>query len=146
MKHFKKLNAKGFGHIEMIVAVVAIAVIGAAGSYVYLHKSSAATNYPGICGSGYSYNYTWPLAKYGKIVVYRKKVDATNYRLCAFTIRTDAAYGVRGTTTVKIGNKTPTASVDTGNYAYYAGPVYVTTPGGGFSVGGSVTYKGVVYK
>lgn len=38
-----KLNSKGFGHVELLVFLVGILSIGAIGSYVYLHRSHAAT-------------------------------------------------------------------------------------------------------
>jgi hypothetical protein len=43
MKHVSKLklNAKGFAHVELVMIVVTIAVIGGIGSYVMLKKSHA---------------------------------------------------------------------------------------------------------
>jgi hypothetical protein len=48
----KKLNSVGFAHQLLIMALVVVGVIGGIGSYIYLHKSSAATVTKTSCVKG----------------------------------------------------------------------------------------------
>ncbi|HWT55759.1 MAG TPA: hypothetical protein VN031_01860 [Candidatus Microsaccharimonas sp.] len=65
MKHFKKLNAKGFAH--WVIPALAIVVIGGIGSYVYLRQSHADPIAHAIVtntGSGARAPITVPLGSY----------------------------------------------------------------------------------
>lgn len=49
----KKLNANGFAHQMLVLALIVIAVIGGIGSYIYLRSSSAATITQSQCVNTY---------------------------------------------------------------------------------------------
>lgn len=132
-----KLNAKGFAHQVLIMALIVVAVIGGIGSYIYLHKSSAAINVAGICGSAYSKFYKSARVTYNgsygpaNLVVYHS--GQYNDDFCAMTVALSPAYGSAHTLTtiaqvwhVKQNSSTwslVSSKKDSGSYKYYAGPV-----------------------
>lgn len=130
----KKLNTKGLGHHALIAVLVISGVAGFGAWRVY--SSSAATNYAGMCGTGYalktkiemSYlaNGTSETGK-GEVRVFTKGTG-TNTDWCAYSIRTGISWGLRGKTKIEMsrplsdGYATDLRS-DSGDYLYYAGPI-----------------------
>jgi hypothetical protein len=60
MKVFKKLNPKGFGHVEGLIIVLVLVIIG--GAYFLVHASHADTTTPQIVipdGGGSNPTYKW---------------------------------------------------------------------------------------
>ena len=82
------------------------------------------------CGTGYVYMYNVQLKSnssvngLAKLYVYR---NANKTKMCALTIATGAAYGVVKPMSVSTEQYGPSPiDIDSGNFAYYAGPVYGT--------------------
>jgi hypothetical protein len=145
MKYFSKLklNAKGFAHVELVMIVVTIAVIGGIGSYVMLKRSHAdVLSGSAICGSGYAYPSPYSLAVNNqstitnarsqqgpaRVFVYQNK---SAQKLCAVLQSTGTANGVSKTMGIKLQIRKSNGVVvgtnsNSGTFKYYAGPVYVS--------------------
>lgn len=154
-----KLNAKGFAH--WVIPAFVVVVIGGAGSYVYLHKSSATIDGASVCGNGYKYLYsvglaTWvgstPSYKPASVQVYK---NTSVQKFCMLNMATGNAYGVVKPMSIKLNIENAathkvvvSGGSDSGNFKYYAGPVYVKYTGYTSSsykthVVASMTYKNV---
>ncbi|HWT55716.1 MAG TPA: hypothetical protein VN031_01640 [Candidatus Microsaccharimonas sp.] len=159
MKHLRKLNTKGFGHVELLVVVITIAVIGGIGSYVMLRKSHADISAATVCGRGYTGFNNGAVGsqldhngKVGPARVYWLH-NTTAQKICAVVISSGSAYGVSKPMKVSITYTNPrtttTVASNRGNFKYYAGPIYVSTSNNACRYEGigvaSMTWKGVVY-
>jgi len=127
----KKLNASGFAHQVLILALVVVAVIGGIGSYIYLRKSSAAVSPAAVCGSGYSIVKS---SSTGRSILYVLK-NAGAKKFCVINLATGTAYGT-SKPMLAVGflqNKTTgiqkNYAQNNGTFKYYAGPVYVSYNG-----------------
>ncbi|GAA3709305.1 spore-associated protein A [Nonomuraea antimicrobica] len=94
----------------------------------------------GPCGSGYteiaSYPITANFATKGYLEVYYSAATQQN---CALAVGTGDTYGKKTFKRVVIGLSTkPATDEDKGDFAYYAGPVYVKAPGKCIDVEGYV--------
>lgn len=133
MKYFSKLklNAKGFAHVELVMIVATIAVIGGIGSYVMLKRSHADTISVGAstCGSGYTLfttvqlYYTNHSTAPAKLKVYQYINNTTHvYKRCGLLVATGSAFGVAKPMNLE-GYDNGTYKKDDGTYKYYAGPM-----------------------
>lgn len=135
MKYLRKLNVKGFGHIELLVIIATIAVIGGVGSYVMLRKSHADVSPLSVCGSGYAIVKSAPVTgdgKYNSATLYLLK-NSGLMKACAVLVSTGSSYGHTKYMRVQIdifptrdSNRIVAAGgMDEGQYKYYAGQVYI---------------------
>lgn len=130
----KKLNTKGLGHHAMIAVLVISGIAGFGAWRVY--SSSAATNYAGMCGTGYALKTKIEMSftgdgrsetGKGEVRIFTRSTGS-NTDWCAYSIRTGISWGLRGKTKIEMsrpvsdGYATDLRS-DSGDYLYYAGPI-----------------------
>ncbi|HWT56049.1 MAG TPA: hypothetical protein VN031_03390 [Candidatus Microsaccharimonas sp.] len=138
----KKLNMKGFGHIELMVAVVAVLVIGGTGAKLLsASHADSTTNASAVCGSGFTkvaahsmYDFTHDGA-YGKTGpgLLEFYVNYSTHQVCGFVFSTSPAYGVGKSMHIAVTNiyKSGTTfrnavAQQTGTFKYFVGPAKLT--------------------
>ena len=106
---------------------------GAAMVSSWLFVTASPASAAGECGSGYTQVDSYAIGSAGTLELYYSSSSGKN---CAIARDSSPGYGHKA---VYIGleNK-PWADVDSGNFTYYAGPVYVSAPGQCIDVRGDV--------
>jgi hypothetical protein len=163
MKYFSKLklNAKGFAHVELVMIVATITVIGGIGSYVMLKRSHAdPLSSAAICGSGYSYvadNNIYATINgsekvLGKAQIFRKQISSTQVQFCGLTNSSTYTDGVAKTMSITMSKRKPggawsSVGSNSGTFSRYAGPVRTAQISTSYcvSVTGKIVWKGVAH-
>ncbi|TDQ51591.1 spore-associated protein A [Actinorugispora endophytica] len=110
-----------------------------AGSAVAAAPASAAS-YNGVCGQGYSVVNSAPIGSAGTVYL---TYSSSTRKNCVVTVLSDQGTRVRAEAGLK--KDTSTAwTTDAGDFAQYAGPVYLSAPGECVDWGGLIGTQWVV--
>jgi hypothetical protein len=92
MKVFKRrLNSRGFGHVEMFVAIVVVAIVLISGFYV-VHKNTSHAGSAGCINKTYSYGSSGPCVVYLQQFI---NVVGAQYHFSWYThLNVNGVYGI----------------------------------------------------
>lgn len=106
-------------------------------------KASPATSYNGVCGSGYNVIDSLPISTLGTVYLTYNNSTGNN---CVVTVRANPGAATYMAAAIELAGNSSSEVIDQGNYAAYAGPVYLHAPGSCIDWEGQVssTYAGQV--
>ncbi|MEV6942221.1 spore-associated protein A [Streptomyces sp. NPDC051172] len=96
---------------------------------------AAAASYNGACGTGYKVIDSTPVGNSGKVFLTWNESTGKN---CAVTIRNTTGAKIHMEVTLRAINSGERATVDSGQYTSYAGPVYINGRGYCVAWGGAI--------
>ncbi|NYH51764.1 MULTISPECIES: spore-associated protein A [Nocardiopsis] len=121
--------------LRKTLATAAATVMLLAAGVVAASPASAAA-YNGACGSGYSVVNSAPV-RFDLGTVYLTYNSSNGYN-CVVTVRTDPGFDMPMSAGLRRSGDPDSYKSDTGEYGYYAGPVYV------YASGSCVDWRGLI--
>jgi hypothetical protein len=150
----KKLHDAGFVHLEIVIVVTVMLAVGAVAGYLVKNKTHADTNGAAVCGANYVKYDGTPLPNFGydnPQAAVRLFENSGKHTICALLVSLNKADGVSKPMTLTLDytykDGKQGSKKDSGNYKYYAGPLYISTVDANaylrtLTVKGTMTFNG----